>query len=404
METDKFYRDKHIKYFNRCLGILPSKYESEDSNKLALIYFSLAGLDLLGALDEIPQTTKDEYKEWVYMHYISTKEGFRGSAIYDLHDHDNHGDDDNDNSYDKPNLAATCFALQILIILKDENLVKRIDRYKILNYLVKCQLENGSFAPGLDIYGYPFGENDLRYCMLASTIRFLLGFSNGVKSQNYNNNNYQDINILKFQEYIKSIQSYDGGFGIFKMSESHAGICFCGLSGLILSDNNNNNQDKIIEKLNIEKLTKFLVFRQVSSDEGDGGDGDGDGDGGFNGRLNKDSDTCYCFWVMSSLFLIKRQNLIDFDKLSKFLINHTQNKVMGGFNKSIDPDETPDPLHSFLGLAALSLISNDDNDYNNDNKSSNPFLTGLNLNLKKLDPKVVISKESYDFGINLKWE
>lgn len=400
MQTVQFYRDKHIKYFNRCLGVLPSKYESEDSNKLALIYFSLAGLDLLGGLEQIPQTTRDEYKEWVYMHYISTKEGFRGSAIYDLHDHGQNAnnirggdsDVDDDNSYDKPNLAATCFALQILIILKDENLVERIDRYKILNYLAKCQLDDGSFAPGLDIDGYPFGENDLRYCMIGATVRFLLGFSNGVKPHD----DYQDINVLKFQEYIKSIQSYDGGFGIFKMSESHAGICFCGLSALVLSDyndnSNHNTEEKLIEKVDGEKLTRFLVFRQVSSDD--------DNDGGFNGRLNKDSDTCYCFWVTSSLFLIKRQNLIDFDQLSKFLINHTQNKIMGGFNKSTDPDDTPDPLHSFLGLAALSLISNDESN----NGGKNPFLSGLNLNLKKIDPKVVISKESYDFGINLKWK
>ncbi|GMG39630.1 unnamed protein product [[Candida] boidinii] len=215
------------------------------------------------------------------MHYISTKEGFRGSAIYDLHDHDQNAnniedgnnDVDDDNSYDKPNLAATCFALQILIILKDENLVKRIDRYKILNYLVRCQLDDGSFAPGLDIDGYPFGENDLRYCMIGATIRFLLGFSNGVKPHD----DYQDINVLKFQEYIKSIQSYDGGFGIFKMSESHAGICFCGLSALVLSDYNNSTEEKSIEKVDVEKLTRFLVFRQVSSDD--------DNDGGFNGKI-----------------------------------------------------------------------------------------------------------------------
>ncbi|GMF55343.1 unnamed protein product [[Candida] boidinii] len=73
---------------------------------------------------------------------------------------------------------------------------------------------------------------------------------------------------------------------------------------------------------------------------------------------------------------------------------------MGGFNKSTDPDDTPDPLHSFLGLAALSLISNDESNM----RGKNPFLSGLNLNLKKIDPKVVISKESYNFAINLKWK
>lgn len=42
---------KHEKFFNRCLTALPSSAASEDSNKLAIIFFCLQGLQLLKKLD-----------------------------------------------------------------------------------------------------------------------------------------------------------------------------------------------------------------------------------------------------------------------------------------------------------------------------------------------------------------
>lgn len=41
---------KHERFFNRCLTALPSSAASEDSNKLAIIFFCLQGLQLLKKL------------------------------------------------------------------------------------------------------------------------------------------------------------------------------------------------------------------------------------------------------------------------------------------------------------------------------------------------------------------
>lgn len=41
------------------------------------------------------------------------------------------------------------------------------------------------------------------------------------------------------------------------------------------------------------------------------------------------------------------------DKAQEYLLNNVQNGMVGGFSK--DPSATPDPFHSFLGIASLAL-------------------------------------------------
>lgn len=114
---------------------------------------------------------------------------------------------------------------------------------------------------------------------------------------------------------------------------------------------------------------------------------------GFNGRWNKRADTCYCWWVggtlkvcpppsfstflryplfSSSLLplpthhlmppqnqhnaneqLLGHPSLIDAAPSRAFLLDKTQH-IVGGFAKH--PGGTPDPYHSYLGLAALATM------------------------------------------------
>lgn len=71
-------KKRHIKYFIHCLGILPGRYGSYDSQRLVLTQFAVGGLSLLGGLDALKN--KDEIIEWIYTLQSPTG-GFFGSEI-----------------------------------------------------------------------------------------------------------------------------------------------------------------------------------------------------------------------------------------------------------------------------------------------------------------------------------
>jgi geranylgeranyl transferase type-1 subunit beta len=73
---------------------------------------------------------------------------------------------------------------------------------------------------------------------------------------------------------------------------------------------------------------------------------------GFHGRINKPDDTCYSFWVGASLKIFKMENLINLELLEGFL-QETISKY-GGYGKT--PGTYPDVMHSYMGLAGLSLV------------------------------------------------
>ncbi len=274
----------HIRYFQRCLGLLPSKYEAEDANRLVLVYLCLCGLDLVQPIPEsYIRESRRQYIDWIYLHAVETADlyGFVGSETYL-----------GCGAYTLPNLAYTCFALQILLTLGDD--YSRIPRQKLMSFVIKCQRSNGSFTPMLDSHGSAFGEEDLRYCMLASTVRKLIKWDCSST----------DIDLGRLHRYVVSTRCFDGGLSEAQGAESHAGLTFCGLNTL-----------KLIGRLDPQDwidTVDFLVHRQIQytdyntieCDEDDIED-----DGGFNGRINKPADTCYGFWCIWSLRLLGQQDL-----------------------------------------------------------------------------------------------
>jgi len=77
-------RQSHIKYFLRHLSILPSPYSGQDTYRLTICYFCLGGLDILNALEQIPN--KNDIINWIYsLQIISTKypehSGFLGGSF-----------------------------------------------------------------------------------------------------------------------------------------------------------------------------------------------------------------------------------------------------------------------------------------------------------------------------------
>ena len=165
-----FARDRHVKYWLRCLkSLLPHLYTSNDSNRMTLALFTLSALDLLGVLHEsTTPAERSHYIDWIYrcQHPLGGFRGFTGTNFGDAN-----RNVENEH-WDPANLAGTFFALAGLAILGDS--MERVKREECLKWLAKLQFEDGSFGEGLGKNGKIEGDPDIRYCFLAAVTRWML--------------------------------------------------------------------------------------------------------------------------------------------------------------------------------------------------------------------------------------
>ena len=84
-------------------------------------------------------------------------------------------------------------------------------------------------------------------------------------------------------------------------------------------------------------LIDWLLHRQVT---------------GFQGRINKDQDSCYTWWVGATLHMLGCFDLVDHNQLRGFL-NSCQSDI-GGYSKY--PDMHPDVLHTYFSLCGMSFL------------------------------------------------
>jgi len=59
-------RNKHIKYFQRFLNVLPACLSSYDTTRLTMAFFAISGLDILNALDVLDDEKKERIIGWIY--------------------------------------------------------------------------------------------------------------------------------------------------------------------------------------------------------------------------------------------------------------------------------------------------------------------------------------------------
>jgi Prenyltransferase, beta subunit len=206
--------DRHLRYWRMCLTApLPHHYLSNEGNRMALAYFIINSIAILepslspscSSPDETskpqrkPLLTPDlrkQLRKWILAHqhpgggFIATS-----SLIFPFEEPDNpdgyqsspgeSSDYDPAADYPSPaNLPATVFALLLLALLADENdpdgALVGVDRVKTLKWLRRLQREDGSFGevvrrmpiPGEEMY--IGGGYDMRYCYIASAIRWIL--------------------------------------------------------------------------------------------------------------------------------------------------------------------------------------------------------------------------------------
>lgn len=307
----KFDRKRHIQYFLMNLKKLPRDYIALDSNRLTLVHFSVQSLELLNFFDnnDNAEFDKNQIIEWIYHLQTKSLNGFKGGTS---------------ESHDLPHLAMTYSALSSLITLGDD--LERIDKKKITTYLKRLQRQDGSFSC------VEFGsETDMRFLYCAIAISYIL-------------NDFSGVNLESAFSYIQSCLSYEGGFSLIPMQESHGGSTFCAVASLELM-----GQLERFFEVNVgskNNLVQWCLSRQIE---------------GLQGRTNKLEDTCYSFWIGASLNILdEAHELLDKRTLDDFVFDCQT--CLGGFSKLRGSGNSyPDLLHSFYSLCWLSISSSSGN-------------------------------------------
>uniref|UniRef100_A0A9L0TU14 Protein geranylgeranyltransferase type I subunit beta n=1 Tax=Equus caballus TaxID=9796 RepID=A0A9L0TU14_HORSE len=237
-----FLRDRHVRFFQRCLQVLPERYSSLETSRLTIAFFALSGLDMLDSLDVV---NKDDIIEWIYsLQVLPTEDrsnlnrcGFRGSSYLGIpfNPSKNPG---TAHPYDSGHIAMTYTGLSCLVILGDD--LSRVNKEACLAGLRALQLEDGSFC------AVPEGsENDMRFVYCASCICYMLNNWSGMdmkKAINYIRRSmllkiFQYTNFEKNRNYILSTQDrLVGGFAKWPDSHPDALHAYFGICGLSLME------------------------------------------------------------------------------------------------------------------------------------------------------------------------
>ncbi|CAN3360551.1 geranylgeranyl transferase type-1 subunit beta [Diutina catenulata] len=315
-------RDKHVKYFRRCLAAFPAQVQSEDANCLALVYFCLHGLSLAGG-DELPARERGEIAQHIYQNFVVETDkwqAFRPTSHFR----------NTDATYDPVGIAATFFGLASLLQLEWSEYASKINTAKVMTFLERCRdPETNGYAPALLQGHIRFGEQDLRQAYMAAGVASMVG----------------STLPSTVHSYILDRVCFNGGLASTPGAEPHLGFTFCGIACLKLSQYNLGDH-------NWSHTVDWLAHRHV--EHGAGETPDDDRRGSYNGRDNKLGDTCYSWWCTGSLALLGRHEVVNVPVATEFLLQNAQNTFIGGFSK--DGQAMPDPLHSYLALAALSLM------------------------------------------------
>lgn len=323
MEKKELNRKLHVGFWRKHLAELPEQYAPQESNRLTLLYFVICALDLLDSLPVDEERKK--IIDWVYAQQILPPEGnreddkenlwthcgFRGSPFYG-HPYADGGSIAG--THDHNHIAMVYTALAILRVLGDD--FGRLNKQAILDGLKFLRNDDGSFRP------HPFHcEADMRYVYCAAAISYFLC-------------DWSAMDVPKTTEYIFKSRSYEDIFSQGPGEEGHGGSTYCALATLALT----GQIDKIPEK---DNTVRWLLERQSL---------------GFQGRPNKDPDTCYSFWVGGSLSMLGSFSLVDAELLRAFI--YQCEYKYGGFAKC--PNHPPDVLHAYYSLCGLSACGEDD--------------------------------------------
>ncbi|KAF5335025.1 hypothetical protein D9758_016190 [Tetrapyrgos nigripes] len=413
-------RVAHAGHVKRCLTGLPDSQVDLDSSRLAIIFYCIGTLDLLGLVpDKVSEADMEMWREWIWEQYVSGPygAGFRPSPFMNTNSSANEASALQPSSpYDTPHLITTYTAILTLAILRDD--FKRLDRQGLRRLVGSCQRVgergDGSFStiplssstsassgPRGDVGTDEGRDTDLRTLYCAFVLCHLL-------------DDWSTIDVEKAMEFVGGCRTYEGGYGISINCEAQGGSTYTALASIYLapqpqpsstpsgrsgttpslplsgpstqagstpmqpgsssesgpdaaagmsgstSTMKTQTQTPRLTPQEISQTTSYLLrLQQAHSSGGDDDGGDQDkkskrsGHGGFAGRTNKDADACYCFWCGAGLKILGKSHLVDSRALVSFLADCQFR--FGGIGKA--PGENPDPYHTYLALAALSMYT-----------------------------------------------
>ncbi|KEG14485.1 geranylgeranyltransferase type I beta subunit [Trypanosoma grayi] len=143
---------------------------------------------------------------------------------------------------------------------------------------------------------------------------------------------------------------HEGGFGAVPGAESHGGMTFCAVASLALA-----GAMSWLTRSRRHSLLRYCTARVAAGpgvEKFVGGVGAIPPPVGYQGRPQKDCDTCYAHWIGSTLGILHADAIALVDPLPIVrFINACTNCRKGGIAKCIDM--SADVVHSCLGLSGL---------------------------------------------------
>ena len=306
---------RHAKYLSRCIQVMPSSAASFDSSRLTIEFFGVSGLDLLGRLDDkLAPEVREKHKAWIKSLYVYSEKrnsaGFHGGNYLRVEGGGHLRSDEH-----AGHIAMTYTALSTYLILGGD-IATDFDLDAIANGIAELQRRDGSFYSSNE-----GGENDMRFVFCAAAVSRLTGKCR--------------FDVDSAVDYILRSVSYEGGIGQGPGLEAHGGSTYCAVAALKLMD----KLDVALSRRQRKRLERWCVNRLNV---------------GFNGRPNKPDDTCYTFWIGAALDILRPfPDVPRFVMKSSGFVGRTQDDVVGGLSKW--EDNSPDPLHTYLGFSGLSI-------------------------------------------------
>ncbi|PPQ66383.1 hypothetical protein CVT24_007212 [Panaeolus cyanescens] len=326
----------HANHCKRCLTGLPVSQTDMDAQRLALVFYCIGGLDLLGMIQDIPEVDRRAWKDWIWAQFTNgpSGSGFRPSPFMTGQATTDDLVVDQTTAYDAPHIIMTYTALLSLAILRDD--FSQLNRQGVVEFIRRSQNDDGSFStvPGRN-------ESDLRTLYCAFAISSML-------------NDWSGIDIAKALRFVSSCRTYEGGYGQSPFCEAQGevvalsqmssrinlaigGTTYIAVASLSLASSAMGGKE-ILTPEEKEETIHWLVSKQAVT-------------GGFCGRTGKEADACYCFWCGAALKILGAGKFVDRYSMVEFL-GRCQFKY-GGIAKA--PGESADPYHTYLSLAAISM-------------------------------------------------
>lgn len=233
-----FSGEKTARFLNRSLVLIPSEYEQHDANHVAIVFFAVLGLSLLGK--PLPAGLEE------YVDNLFVGNGYKGSMSY----------------LDEPHLPSTYFCLAIRRILGLRPLTE-VQRTQIEDYIEKCQTSSGLFRARAGN-----GDASVRHNYTAHAVNALLRTES-------TNVDHEKAWVQRSLSYMRGCQNYEGAMGDSLEQEAHLGLTYCSVASLVMHGSGPEDT---------AKLLRFVIKRLAAN----------------NGRPNKPADVCYTFWALGT--------------------------------------------------------------------------------------------------------